>query len=51
MISQRIINQLIDNNKPGIKRFVNEALINLGMAHDAIIVLNCIVGGRQTGGV
>ena len=26
-----------ENSKPGIKRFVNQALANLGMAHDAII--------------
>ena len=26
-----------ENAKPGIKRFVNQALTNLGMAHDAII--------------
>ena len=26
-----------ENAKPGIKRFINQALTNLGMAHDAII--------------
>ena len=26
-----------ENAKPGIKQFINQALTNLGMAHDAII--------------
>ena len=26
-----------ENAKPGIKKFINQALTNLGMAHDAII--------------